>query len=397
MTTSTEADRFALPGHLLLFACLYGGYGALSPFLPAFLQARGLSAEEISVFLAAAMVVRLAAGPLAGRWADRRRAARPLLAVFLAAASGSVLAMLAGYWAGPLLLIGLLHAVATAPLAPLADALALSAAAGGRRVRYGLVRAAGSAAFIAATVATGRAVEAVGLSSGLWACALLFAAGALATLALAPARPDPARRCHRERPEGIFALLALPRFRRMMLSAALVIGAHAMHDAFAVIVWTGAGVSPATAALLWSEAVAAEVLVFLALGPWLLARLGPGRALALAAAAGALRWGAQAQTVSPPALAAIQLLHGLTFALLHLACLALIEATVPPRARATAITLYGTLALGLASALATAAAGNLYARFGMGAFWAMSAVSLAAVPLALSLPVAEDEVHPYMN
>ena len=394
---ATGTDRFALPGHLLLFSCLYGGYGALSPFLPAFLQARGLSAEQISTCLAAAMAVRLVAGPLAGRWADHRRAARPLLAVSLAAASGSVLAMLGGNGVGPLFLIGLLHAVATAPLAPLADALTLSAAAGGRRVRYGRVRAAGSAAFIAATVATGRAVETYGLSSGLWACALLFAAAAFATPALPPDRSDAAREGGAKRAEGVLALLALPRFRRMVLAAALVIGAHAMHDTFAVVVWTVAGIPPATAALLWSEAVAAEVLVFLALGPWLLERLGPGRALALAAAAGGLRWGMQAQTVSPPALAAIQLLHGLTFALLHLACLALIVGVVPARARATAITLYGTLALGLASALATGAAGSLYAQFGMGAFWAMSAVSLAAVPLALSLPVAKDGVHPYMN
>ena len=35
-----------------------------------------------------------------------------------------------------------------------------------------------------------------------------------------------------------------------------------MHDAFAVIRWSAAGISPVTASLLWSESVAAEVLVF---------------------------------------------------------------------------------------------------------------------------------------
>ena len=40
-----------------------------------------------------------------------------------------------------------------------------------------------------------------------------------------------------------------------------------MHDAFAVIRWRAAGVSPALASVLWSESVAAEVLVFFLIGP----------------------------------------------------------------------------------------------------------------------------------
>ena len=52
-----------------------------------------------------------------------------------------------------------------------------------------------------------------------------------------------------------------------MLVAALILGSHAMHDAFAVIRWRAAGVSPALASVLWSESVAAEVLVFFLIGP----------------------------------------------------------------------------------------------------------------------------------
>ena len=39
-----------------------------------------------------------------------------------------------------------------------------------------------------------------------------------------------------------------------------------MHDAFAIR-WRAAGLSPATVSVLWSEAVAAEVLVFFLIGP----------------------------------------------------------------------------------------------------------------------------------
>ena len=68
----------------------------------------------------------------------------------------------------------------------------------------------------------------------------------------------------------------------MVLAAALVIGSHGMHDAFAIIRWSDAGISPAVSSMLWSELEEAEVLVFVVLGPWLLSLLGRSGALTLA-------------------------------------------------------------------------------------------------------------------
>ncbi|MET0257710.1 MAG: MFS transporter, partial [Methylobacterium sp.] len=152
--SGTEKGR-GLASFLMLFAALYGAYGSLSPFLPAFLADRGLAPEEIATFLAAATLTRLVAGPLAGRLADRSGRTRTLLACALGFAAASNLALLAGHGFGPLFAIGLVQAVATAPVAPLADVLALTAARGGRAFEYGRVRAAGSAAFIAATIVSG--------------------------------------------------------------------------------------------------------------------------------------------------------------------------------------------------------------------------------------------------
>jgi MFS transporter, PPP family, 3-phenylpropionic acid transporter len=72
----------------------------------------------------------------------------------------------------------------------------------------------------------------------------------------------------------------------------------------------------------------------------------------------------------------------LTFALMHLAAMGIIARSVPDRLAATAQTVYGTGALGIASAVMTVASGYLYGWFGISAFWVMAALCAAAIPLA---------------
>src|SRR5829696_1032129 len=113
---------------ILLFAFLYAAFGVSSPFFPSFLSARGLEPEAIAVVLAAGTAIRLVAAPLAGRIADRLDASRAVLAASIAGAALLALGYLVtwGFW--PLLLMSSAAAVALAPVAPVADALALGAA-----------------------------------------------------------------------------------------------------------------------------------------------------------------------------------------------------------------------------------------------------------------------------
>jgi PPP family 3-phenylpropionic acid transporter len=185
--------------------------------------------------------------------------------------------------------------------------------------------------------------------------------------------------------QGLGALLRLPLYRRIVLVAALILGSHAMHDSFAVIRWGAAGITPGAAGLLWSLSVAAEVIVFFFVGRPLLDRLGPAGAAMLAAAAGSVRWAIMAETAWLPAMAAIEPLHGLTFALLHLTCLRLLAECVPRHLAATALTIYGTVGIGVPTVLLTLASGQLYAHFGAHGFWAMVAFCAAALPVARTL------------
>jgi MFS transporter, PPP family, 3-phenylpropionic acid transporter len=144
-----------------------------------------------------------------------------------------------------------------------------------------------------------------------------------------------------------------------------------------------------TTSILWSEAVLSEVLVFLLIGPWLIRRISPGGACALAAGAGVIRWSVLASTASPILLGLVQPLHGVTFALLHLACMRVIVLVVPLRLAATAQSIYGTLCIGLATALLTLASGVLYELMGGLAFLIMAALCVLALPMCAGLPSSQ--------
>jgi PPP family 3-phenylpropionic acid transporter len=180
-------------------------------------------------------------------------------------------------------------------------------------------------------------------------------------------------------------LLRMPAFRTLVFAAALILGSHAMHDAFAVIRWTAAGIGASTASLLWSVAVLAEVIVFFAVGPALIRWLTPAGAIALAAVAAIVRWAVMASTTDLVWLALVQPLHGITFALLHLACMRLLARIVPPGLEGTAQAIYATVGIGAASALLTLLSGILYGQLGAHGFWMMAALCAAALPLTFKL------------
>jgi MFS transporter, PPP family, 3-phenylpropionic acid transporter len=375
-----------MPRFLLLYALVYAAYGIEGPFMPALFAERGMSAEAIGLILAGGTVARLVAAPFAAFVADRLGAPRLLLAgALLCSALIGCGFGLAGGFLG-LLLVSVLVSMALAPVNPLADAL--TAARPG--VRYGVVRGAGSAAFIGGAMLAGPLVATAGLPAIIWVNAGLLVLGACAVLGLPQASAGIGTvRMPRQKalpgPGALRALLGLKPFRRLLLVTGLVQGSHALYGAFATLHWQAAGIPAGAIGLLWSVAVASEVLVFLFVGPRLLDRFGPGGLAVLAAAAGVLRWAVMASTAALPVQFLLQPLHGLTFAALHLATMRILADTVPPRLAATAFGVQSSLGPGLAGAVLMLVAGPLYGSFGAGGFWAMAVLCACALPAAVAL------------
>jgi len=365
--------------YFAIYAAMYGAFGAASPFWPRILETRGLTPQELGLLLGCGTLVRLVSGPLFGRLADATRSLPSVLSACMALAAAFAICLLLPHGFALLLLVYLLQAAALAPLTSLADALALRGAAL-LGFQYGWLRGTGSGVFVLGTLAAGWAIGQFEIVVVVWIHAALLLCGALLVLALRSAN-DASSEVAAGKAGGFRAIWQIAVFRRILLVAALVYGSHAVHDAFAMIRWNAAGITPWLTGVLWSEAVAAEVIMFFLVGPRLIERLGSNGAAALAAAAGILRWTVMGTTTSTIAIAAVQPLHGFTFALTHLACMQLMRSIVPQQLAATGQAAYA-LSGGLAGVILTMLAGPLYAAYGSLAFLPMAILCAIAVPVA---------------
>jgi MFS transporter, PPP family, 3-phenylpropionic acid transporter len=378
--------RISAPvAYILLYAALYAAFGVASPFWPKFFETRALSPQEIAIVLAAAMLTRLLAGPTVGMLADRAASLRFALAVCTALAAASAAALLWAYSFAVLLFITVIQASSLAPTTSLADALSVNAArpqSAGKEFEYGWIRGSASLAFIFGTLTVGQLISGTDVTPIIW-MNLSFLIVAAASTALLP--PVLARSSPLTGGSSVIGelgdLLRIPHFRMMILVTSSIYGSHAMHDAFAVIWWSASGIDPSAISILWSEAVAAEVVVFFFIGPALLNRLGARGAAVMAAAAGIVRWSVAGTTTSILALSIIQPLHGLTFALLHLASMRMLQTLVPAGLAGTGQSVYA-FGSGSLTAVLTLLSGILYAKFGGVAFLPMAALCAVALPLA---------------
>ena len=221
--------RFHFPAFLAVYALLYAAFGVQSPFLPALLQQRGLQAEEIGIVLAASTAIRIVAGPVLGHGADRSRRHSLTLCVCTLAAATAGLGYVTIRGFGELLIVALVHAAMLAPIVPISDALATTAAqeseAYGRQTfEYGWLRASGSAAFVLGTVLSGWRSDQADLAIIVWISGSLLVAGGGAAVLL-PGLGGGRTTSGRNRIPALrdwSLLLRIAVFRRILSIAALI-------------------------------------------------------------------------------------------------------------------------------------------------------------------------------
>jgi MFS transporter, PPP family, 3-phenylpropionic acid transporter len=356
--------------------------GIQLPFWPVWLGGRGLDAREIGLVLAAAIWGKVLTTPILGALADRLGTRRAVM-VGLATASFSAYAALAeagGFW--PLLALNFVAAAAQSALSPLGDAVTLAAARAGG-FEYGRVRAWGSASFILAALGSGALLAATSAAQVL---PLVLAASAL-VLAACFAIPSLPLAAGAGRRGNIRRLIADRRFWLFVAAAAALQASHQLYYGFGSLYWRSLGYSDATIGLLWAEGVVAEIALFWR-GGRLLARLGPLGLMALGGAGGIVRWSLMGLVPWLPGIAALQLLHALTFGASYLGAVHFLSRHVPAAAAASAQAIFAAVSSGVGGGLVMLAAGALYGQFGGRAYLFMALFSGAGLLATLRLGAA---------
>lgn len=370
----------------LFYAALFVIYGVHLPFLPVWLDWRGLSPNEIAAITSAPFFLRLAVTPAAALIADRSGSHRRIVvAASWACIAFSCLMLLAqGFWA--IFLAAVAFHIASSTIMPLTETLAV------RGVRtanldYGRMRLWGSLSFIGVGMLAGAMIDRFGPPAVVW----LLILGSVATAWAAYRLPRPAARTHMLGAGGegrdligadVARLVRTPLFIVFLLAAGLVQAAHATFYTFGALHWKSQGISTFWIGVLWAIGVLAEVLLF-AYSKALVKRFGAVNLILSGCVAAIVRW--VAMMADPPLamLAPLQLLHALTYGATHIGAMHFLGLAVPETAAGTAQALYATMATGVLMGGVTLASGPLYAAFGGGLY--ILPAMLGAVSLVLCL------------
>jgi MFS transporter, PPP family, 3-phenylpropionic acid transporter len=373
----------------LFYAALFIVYGIQLPFLPLWLQSRGLTPEAISLATALPLFVRLVATPSIAVAADRgdRHAA---IAIVLAAV-GLIAALMLPLAAGPVAITALVlvFVVVMQSTMPLVETIAM------RGVRttqldYGRMRLWGSVTFMAANVLGGIMIE----TGGSGSIAAMLLAGAALTLAGTLILPRPpaevtAKPADQPSSDGMLApLLRLLRrrdFVLLLVATGAIQASHAVFYALGAVHWRAQGLSSLWIGVLWALGVVVEILLF-AYSARAIRAVGALGLLIIGGVSGIVRWTATAFDPPLAVLIPLQVFHAGTFGATHLAAMHLIANMTTEAEAGAAQSLHATVASGIAMGIAMAIVGPLYARVGGLSYLAMAL--LAAVGLAAALVLA---------
>jgi PPP family 3-phenylpropionic acid transporter len=354
----------------LAYGAPLGVNGVILPYLPVWLDGLAFSEFEIGVVLAAQLLLRVFAAPLAGVFADRMSERTLMLAWSGTLSLLTALAMFFTREFWPVLLIVCIQAAVFAPYAPIVESVAVT---GVRRwgFQYGAMRVWGSVGFMAVALI-------VGELQGYWGFQTIppaVAVGFLLTVLVAFAVPRLGQAAARPGIAG-FNPSSTRRLdlHVLMIGASIAQASHGMFYTFGTIHWQQIGFSSGSIGILWSAAIIFEIVVFLTAGklaksvsPWTLLRIG--------CAAAILRWSLFPISLGFWGYMALQGMHAFSFAFVHLGLQQRLVESVQEHQESTAQGAY-VFYNGVFLAMSTILSGYLYRQFGVTSYLAMSLLAL---------------------
>lgn len=377
------------------FIGFFFAYGVYLPFWALWFSEQGISASDIGLLLGIALATRCVANLVITPRIHKVEHLLPALRVLSIA--GFVFIAFHLFTGGNFWLMAIatvLFNLCCGPITPLSDSIT-NYYARLKMLDYGRTRLWGSIAFIAGSTVVGFLVAQYGTDFIVYTAL----AGFLISIIVSLRNPNPIPMTQSNEKASRPKLLQLIRDRsviKFMLLVGLIQGSHAAYYGFSTIYWKNAGYTADIIGYLWSLGVVAEVGVF-ALSNRLFGKWSLRSLFMLASMGVVVRWGLTASTTVLFALIMIQLLHGITFALAHIAAIRYIQEAEQHKMVAYQA-LYNAIPMGIVMATMTTLSGWGYEYWGAGVFWVMGAMGLMAMFIKLDSPVAEPhkslEVNP---
>ncbi|EGR7976941.1 3-phenylpropionate MFS transporter [Vibrio vulnificus] len=358
------------------FLGFFFAYGVYLPFWSLWFKEQGVSSTDIGLLVGIGLATRCVANMVITPRIHKAEHIMPALRWLSFAALifvGFHFFTGGSFWL--MALATVLFNLCCGPVVPLSDALA-NYYARLKMLDYGRTRLWGSIAFIAGSTVVGYLISLYGTDMILYTALVGVFISLLLSMRSANVMPVTRSEHHSERPK-LTQLLTDGPVVKFLLLAALIQGSHAAYYSFSAIYWQQAGHSEEIIGYLWSLGVVSEVAVFA-----LSKRLFAGwslRALFVAASIGVmLRWGITASTTLLLGLVLVQLLHGVTFAMAHIAAIQYIQNSEEHKMVALQA-LYNALPLGAFIAAMTAFSGWGFEHWGANVFWVMAGMGLVAL------------------
>ncbi|EGQ9292251.1 3-phenylpropionate MFS transporter [Vibrio vulnificus] len=358
------------------FLGFFFAYGVYLPFWSLWFKEQGVSSTDIGLLVGIGLATRCVANMVITPRIHKAEHIMPALRWLSFAALifvGFHFFTGGSFWL--MALATVLFNLCCGPVVPLSDALA-NYYARLKMLDYGRTRLWGSIAFIVGSTVVGYLISLYGTDMILYTALAGVFVSLLLSMRSANVMPVTRSEHHSERPK-LTQLLTDGPVVKFLLLAALIQGSHAAYYSFSAIYWQQAGHSEEIIGYLWSLGVVSEVAVFA-----LSKRLFAGwslRALFVAASIGVmLRWGITASTTLLLGLVLVQLLHGVTFAMAHIAAIQYIQNSEEHKMVALQA-LYNALPLGAFIAAMTAFSGWGFEHWGANVFWVMAAMGLVAL------------------
>jgi MFS transporter, PPP family, 3-phenylpropionic acid transporter len=343
----------------------FAAIGALIPYLGLYLQERGMTPAQIGVVLGLMAVTRIFAPYIWGSLADRTGRRMRVIRWTLAGATlcYGALALPGGFaWMAACLVA--YGALVNGTMAQF-EVVTFSHLENAEH-RYARLRLWGSVGFVVVVLGLGPILEWLGiLTLPAWIAAMFVVA-----IWIAVRVPEPiGGPRHLVGNDGLLAILRQREVIALLIACLLAQVSYGPYYGFFSIYLEDHGYRKGAIGLLWALGVGAEVAMF-----WFISRVLPQislrRLFLWSLATTALRWVMQIVAVdNPSALAAVQLIHALSFGVYHLAAVNLVQQLFPPALQGRGQALYVGVSYGIGGALGGWLAGMLWERIPVEWIW----------------------------